>query len=142
MANNKMMHAGGRARRLLADLEPLITRQSPSIRQVTHARLQRCTTYALQAGFPRLQADLEPLTRQEKQLERLPEREAKRQRTAEGPGRSRGSGAGAVDGSLAAAMPQQGPSGRARSGGHDRFTRNGSRIDTIVRRRRSTTLHP
>ncbi|KXZ46011.1 hypothetical protein GPECTOR_48g443 [Gonium pectorale] len=75
--------------------------QSPSIHQVTHARLQRCT-YALQAGFARLQADLEPLTRQATQLEKQSEREAKRQRTADGPG-AEGAGPTAAAGAAALA---------------------------------------
>ncbi|GLC51763.1 hypothetical protein PLESTB_000545600 [Pleodorina starrii] len=52
--------------------------QAPSAHQVTHARLQRCT-FALQNGFARLQADLEPLTRQAKQLAKQAARDEQRQ---------------------------------------------------------------
>ncbi|GIL82367.1 hypothetical protein Vretifemale_11260 [Volvox reticuliferus] len=52
--------------------------QAPSAHQVSHARLQRCT-FALQNGFARLQADLEPLTRQAKQLARQAATEEQRQ---------------------------------------------------------------
>ncbi|GLI70769.1 hypothetical protein VaNZ11_015802 [Volvox africanus] len=52
--------------------------QAPSAHQVSHARLQRCT-FALQNGFARLQADLEPLTRQAKQLARQAAIEEQRQ---------------------------------------------------------------
>ncbi|KAG2488353.1 hypothetical protein HYH03_013043 [Edaphochlamys debaryana] len=97
--------------------------QAPSAHQVTHARLQRCT-FALQQGFARLQADLEPLTRQAKLLAKQTAREADSQQQQQqqgqgqqqaGPGRPAGAGAsepgaGATgttgrDGTAAAALP-------------------------------------
>ncbi|PNW76518.1 hypothetical protein CHLRE_11g467659v5 [Chlamydomonas reinhardtii] len=83
--------------------------QAPSAHQVTHARLQRCT-FALQQGFEKLQADLEPLTRQAKLLAKQAAREQAAAAVAAATAAAAGAGAAAA--ALKAGQGQgQGPAG-------------------------------
>ncbi|PNH09032.1 hypothetical protein TSOC_004354 [Tetrabaena socialis] len=105
----------------------VIRKQAPSAHQVTHARLLRCT-FALQQGFARLQADLEPITRRAKRIAgqegKEPSPPQKLQKLAPqggGQGAGAGTGAGAEalgeGGSLAAAAAGVGPAGGQASRG-------------------------